>query len=208
MFSGDQKAALGAKLDSGKIKQRKQSGSPVSYIEGFTAIEEANRIFGFGNWSTEILSMTEVVRQPSEKGNWDVGYLCHMRVTVWNQDHSLKTSYSGTGYGSAQNMRDLGGAVESAAKEADTDALKRALRHLGSQFGLALYDKDQANVTRGFDAEDARAKIFAQPAVSVDDMRAAQNATTREELKVIYERVKGRALPTPQAKIDTNGNGN
>ena len=41
---------------------------------------------------------------------------------------------------------DLGQAHESAIKEAETDAMKRALMTFGNQFGLALYDKTQANV--------------------------------------------------------------
>src|SRR5205085_5080981 len=41
---------------------------------------------------------------------------------------------------------DLGLAHESAIKEAETDAMKRALMTFGNPFGLALYDKSQANV--------------------------------------------------------------
>jgi recombination DNA repair RAD52 pathway protein len=49
----------------------------------------------------------------------------------------------GTGHGID---RDLGQAHESAVKEAETDAMKRALSTFGSQFGLALYDKQQRDV--------------------------------------------------------------
>jgi DNA repair and recombination protein RAD52 len=42
--------------------------------------------------------------------------------------------------------RDYASAHESGGKEATTDALKRALRTFGSQFGNALYDKSQKNV--------------------------------------------------------------
>ena len=38
------------------------------------------------------------------------------------------------------------GAHESAIKEAETDATKRALMTFGNQFGLALYDKEQREV--------------------------------------------------------------
>ena len=38
---------------------------------------------------------------------------------------------------------DLGQAHESALKEAETDAMKRALMTFGNPFGLALYDKQQ-----------------------------------------------------------------
>jgi hypothetical protein len=43
---------------------------------------------------------------------------------------------------------DLGQAHESALKEAETDAMKRALMTFGNPFGLALYDKQQREVTR------------------------------------------------------------
>jgi hypothetical protein len=42
---------------------------------------------------------------------------------------------------------DLGQAHESALKEAETDAMKRALMTFGNAFGLALYDKQQREVT-------------------------------------------------------------
>ena len=42
---------------------------------------------------------------------------------------------------------DLGQAHESAIKEAETDAMKRALMTFGNPFGLALYDKQQRDVT-------------------------------------------------------------
>jgi hypothetical protein len=44
---------------------------------------------------------------------------------------------------------DLGQAHESALKEAETDAMKRALMTFGNAFGLALYDKQQREVTGG-----------------------------------------------------------
>jgi hypothetical protein len=51
---------------------------------------------------------------------------------------------SGAGHGIDA---DLGQAHESAIKEAETDAMKRALMTFGNQFGLALYDKQQREVT-------------------------------------------------------------
>ena len=43
-------------------------------------------------------------------------------------------------------LKDLGEAHESALKEAETDAMKRALMTFGNPFGLALYDKARENV--------------------------------------------------------------
>jgi recombination DNA repair RAD52 pathway protein len=47
----------------------------------------------------------------------------------------------GVGNGKPENEGDV---IESAVKEAETDALKRALRTFGNTFGLALYEKDAA----------------------------------------------------------------
>jgi len=52
---------------------------------------------------------------------------------------------SGVGHGTGAT---LGEAHESALKEAETDATKRALTTFGNLFGLALYDKAQAGVRR------------------------------------------------------------
>ena len=61
----------------------------------------------------------------------------------------------GTGYGSGI-AKDLGDAIESALKEAETDAMKRALMTFGNPFGLALYDKTQASVSDPREAEQAQ----------------------------------------------------
>ena len=52
----------------------------------------------------------------------------------------------GSGAGHGIDM-DLGQAHESALKEAETDAMKRALMTFGNPFGLALYDKQQRQVS-------------------------------------------------------------
>ena len=51
----------------------------------------------------------------------------------------------GTGFG---RVNSIDSAHEIALKAAETDATKRALATFGNPFGLALYDKDLANVTR------------------------------------------------------------
>jgi DNA repair and recombination protein RAD52 len=61
---------------------------------------------------------------------------------------------------------DLGQAHESAIKEAETDAMKRALMTFGNPFGLALYDKEQANVCDPEDEMVARFKAAAVQKIS------------------------------------------
>jgi DNA repair and recombination protein RAD52 len=146
MFSQQQLDALRAPLSSAVVKTRSQAGRELSYIEGWHAIAEANRIFGFGEWN-RLLESLERLTEPQQdpKGNWRVAYRATVRILVRTQE-SLVTR-DGTGYGSGI-ARDLGDAHESAIKEAETDAMKRALMTFGNPFGLALYDKEQREVTK------------------------------------------------------------
>lgn len=143
-FSPEQVKELTAPLKSTNVKERSQSGRTLSYIEGWHAIAEANRIFGFGGWSRETIELKCVSESArtvgSQKANgWGVTYSARVRVTVGD----IVREGCGTGHGID---RDLGQAHESALKEAETDAMKRAFMTFGNQFGLALYDKTQANV--------------------------------------------------------------
>lgn len=146
VWGPDLVAALNAPLDRKHVASRTQSGRTLSYIEGWHAIAEANRIFGFGAWNRETVELREV--RPPElvarngKETWRVGFICKVRVTVNG------VVREGTGFGSGA-LPDLGDAYESAVKEAETDAMKRALMTFGNPFGLALYDKTQANVASG-----------------------------------------------------------
>ena len=47
-------AELSKKLDPAHVQPPKQYGPKGHYIEGWHAIAEANRIFGFGEWSYEV----------------------------------------------------------------------------------------------------------------------------------------------------------
>ena len=52
-FSARQLLALRRKLDGRQVRTRQANGRELSYIEGWYAISEANRIFGFDGWSRE-----------------------------------------------------------------------------------------------------------------------------------------------------------
>jgi DNA repair and recombination protein RAD52 len=148
VFNPEQKAALEAKLDPTRISQRTQAGRSLDYIEGWFAISEANRIFGHSEWDRETVVLdqvrpAEIVKDKYNKDQWRVGYMAKVRITV--RANGAFATREGTGFGSGA-MGDLGDAIESAIKEAETDAMKRALMTFGNPFGLALYDKTRANV--------------------------------------------------------------
>lgn len=148
-FSTSQIAELDADLDPAHVSDRNQAGRKLSYIEGWHAIAEANRIFGHDAWwreTVEIKCVAEFQRPigPKKEPGWGITYTAKVRVTVYaDGDATIVRDGCGTGHGID---RDCGQAHESAIKEAETDAMKRALMTFGWPFGLALYDKSQSHV--------------------------------------------------------------
>jgi DNA recombination protein Rad52 len=140
-FSEQQKTQLSDKLDPSVVKQRQG----LSYIEGWHAIAEANRIFGFGEWTRETVKLTMVREDENSQNKWNIAYVAVVRVTVFPPE-GPQIIREGTGYGDGLGMKAPGAAHEAAVKEAETDAMKRALMTFGNPFGLALYDKAQENV--------------------------------------------------------------
>jgi len=149
-FSPEQITALSAPLDRAKVRQREQGRSSVSYLEGWQVIAEANRIFGFDGWQRETVALRCVNQSErtigrDQKPGWGVTYTARVRITV-GEGTGAPLIREGCGAGHGIDT-DLGHAHESALKEAETDAMKRALMTFGNPFGLALYDKRQREVT-------------------------------------------------------------
>jgi len=161
-------AELEKKLDPAHVKPPPQ-GKYGDYIEGWWAIAEANRIFGFDGWSYTLDELRLTNEQEGPDGKHRVGYLA--RVTVCVDEVARGDVGHGQGFG-----KSLGDAHDSAVKEAVTDALKRALRTFGNPFGLALYDKTKANVGVDFDAVAARDRI----------KRKLESVESLDELKWIW----------------------
>ncbi|WP_411877220.1 RAD52 family DNA repair protein [Vulcanococcus limneticus] len=154
-FSPEQLAALSAPLDRAKVRQREQGRSKVHYLEGWQVIAEANRIFGFDGWQRQTIAVRCVAQAErligargtsrEQKPGWGVTYTARVRVTV-TAGGLIPLVREGSGAGHGIDV-DLGQAHESALKQAETDAMKRALMTFGNPFGLALYDKRQREVT-------------------------------------------------------------
>ena len=143
-FNPKQLQELQEPLSSQAVRTRNQSGRNLSYIEGWYAISEANRIFGFDSWDQEIVELKCVSERErkigrDQKPGWGISYVASIRITV----NGIKREGVGAGHGIDV---DPGQAHESAIKEAATDAMTRALMTFGNQFGLALYAKEQRNV--------------------------------------------------------------
>src|SRR5207342_659382 len=146
-LSDTQVRQLRAKLDGKHVKTRKADGTDLHYVEGWHAIAEANRIFGFDAWDRRTVSTACVWSGQSGQVH-AASYTAKVRVSVRAGDITVVREGSGTGEGRASTP---GQAHELALKGAETDATKRALATFGNPFGLALYDREQAGVrkTRG-----------------------------------------------------------
>ena len=152
LLSPEQAAALAAPLNRAHVQTRSQAGRSLNYLEGWVAIREANRIFGFDGWQRETIELRCVAESQrpigrDQKPGWGVTYIARVRIRLSSPASgapSLIREGSGAGHGIDV---DLGLAHESALKEAETDAMKRALMTFGNPFGLALYDKQQRQVT-------------------------------------------------------------
>lgn len=155
------KELLDQKLSKDAVMKRIQGGAEVSYVGGWTVIENANRIFGYQGWEFELGELTQVEFSEVEKldkqgkvdkKGWRIAYIATGTARIFAERDSggncinSPTDFRDVGFGNAVSYQSIGDAVESAVKEAATDCLKRCLRFMGNQFGLALYDKQQRNV--------------------------------------------------------------
>jgi len=132
-FNEEQKKLLSKKINPKNVTFRPGGGKEqLAYVESWHVIQEANRIFGFDGWSSETLD-SKLVYEDQKL----ISYIAKVRITVGN------VIREGTGAGHGR-MGGVGDKHESAIKEAESDARKRALMQFGDQFGLSLYDKDKA----------------------------------------------------------------
>ena len=140
MFNKNQLTSLSQELDLNRIKTREKGNINLSYIEGFDVIDTANLIFGYGNWSYLISSLNQVSQEQNHNQNFVVCYKAVVKLIVKDENHSKSTSRQDVGFGTG-TAKTLADSHENAGKEAVTDALKRAMRSFGNQFGNSLYDK-------------------------------------------------------------------
>jgi DNA recombination protein Rad52 len=143
-FTDSQVRLLKAKLDPRYIRTRNSNGSTLSYVEGWHAIAEANRIFGYEAWDRRTVS-AGCVWTEAKAGSYRAVYTAKVRITVRAGEVKVVREGSGSCEATAATA---GQAHELALKGAETDATKRALATFGNPFGLALYDREQNGVRK------------------------------------------------------------
>lgn len=202
-FTDAQNKALGAPLDPKHIKQPPK-GKFGSYVDGFHIVTEANRIFGYDGWSYCItkLELCSRVEATDSRGGPQirVGYFCTVRAEaggVFKEGAAV-----GTGMAKPENEAD---AHESAVKEAETDALKRALRSFGYTFGLALYDKSGTNENIGVEPAEMPDTEWATLVQLTEAAKADTTAMLKhygvKDLRHLNQDQYGHAISSLNAKL-------
>jgi len=174
-FSEDQMLQLMSDLNPARVSQRTGGGgSKLSYLEAHDVKATLIRIFGFANFSSELVSYkVENVRQweVNNKAKVQVTVSAHVKLTI----HQTGAVYSEAA-ASSQTGSDVGEVMDFALKTAESDAFKRCAVFLGTQFGASLY-------AQGATADQVRVVLEAAQA------------------KLLSEGRKNRATPPPQQQL-------
>lgn len=138
----EQAEMLTQPLSTAQIKHRPGAGGrQLAYISAKTAIDTANKIFGFGKWGYRLVnrSLEKAVDAHGEV----VGLYYSADIELFVVGAAFP--FPGDGIGIVEPKRDGSYTIEAhetARKGAVRDALKRALIHYGDRFGLCLSDED------------------------------------------------------------------
>ncbi len=183
-FSDSQTKFLKAKLKRRYVKTREANGETLSYVEGWHAISEANRIFGFEHWDRQTLA-PHCHWTHQQSGQTVCFYSTKVRISVRAGDAVAIREGLGTGLGRSPQP-DV--AHDIAIKSAETDATKRALATFGNAFGLALYDPEQSRVTRSRrSGRRDRAELIVTSLDGKDAKFSDADAFTSEVLRQVDE---------------------
>ena len=185
---------LAQPLDASLVSQRRGRGNrSVSYLEGRTVIDQANRIFGHGGWGHEVVG--DVVLRDLDQLNAQTGEVKRIRAYSATVKVTVPGAPARTDVGFQPVADETVEGHETAFKGAVTDGLKRALRTFGAQFGNSLYGDVAGQpgggagdtlapalrktlldlgVSQGFDEERVRQAVRGQTGKDLDDLPASE----------------------------------
>jgi recombination DNA repair RAD52 pathway protein len=135
-------------INSTRVVTRENSGKLISYLEAWGVIAHLNRIFGFEGWDKLVTSCEAIYDDyvtwktgSGDKSGWDVAYRATVRLVIRDPQGKVVKQSEDVATGQARHQPSRGDAHDQAIKSAVSDALKRAAKDLGNQFGLSLYDE-------------------------------------------------------------------
>ena len=137
---------LDALLDPTLVAKHPHHG--FSYLEGYVVINQANIIFGRGNWGYRVVDESEN----------KVGCKATVEFYLFGELMSCDVGFNEFSFSRDAPGVMTGRIYDTAYKGAVTDGMKRAMRMLGAQFGNSLYEKDSTPPK-----QDAPARAMPQP---------------------------------------------
>ncbi len=195
MFNKNQLTSLNQELDSSRIKSREKNNISLSYIEGFDVIDTANLIFGYGNWSYLISKLEQVSQEQNHNQNFVVCYKAVVKLIVKDENHTKSISRQDVGFGTGI-AKTLADSYENAGKEAVTDALKRAMRSFGNQFGNSLYDKTRNHQNQDNSYQQNQNYNQKLPQNNQQQQQSYQNSNNKNRLINQSANIQHQARPT------------
>lgn len=151
----------------------------LAHLEAWDVRRQLIRIFGFGGFSIETLSLDlvhnrgqEGFRRKNKQGEpygdpftaWTVVYRAQVRLTVFDTSGREICHWEDGAAGDAVNQPSVGDAHDMAMKTAFSQALKRCAVNLGDQFGLSLYNDGSRDAVVNFSAAHPPEEWKQQPA--------------------------------------------
>lgn len=169
-----------------------KDGKGFAHLEAWDVRAHLIRIFGFAQWSAELIEMEPIFETSIEKDGktrWTVAYRATMRLTIFTGGME-DAVYTEAAVGDSQNNPSRADAHDMAIKTAESQAFKRCAINLGDQFGLSLYNNGgTGSVVRAvLDAEESRE---AEPSVEVVKAEPSKPATKKtDENGLVQQQIK------------------
>ena len=166
-------------LHGGINPNRVRTLNKLAHLEAWDVRRQLIRIFGFGGFSIETLSLDLVHehanpnhrkknRAGEEYGDpytaWTIVYRAQVRLTVFDGQGREISHFEDGAAGDAVNQPSVGDAHDMAMKTAFSQALKRCAVNLGDQFGLSLYNDGSRDAVVMFSAAHPPQEWKQQPA--------------------------------------------
>lgn len=174
-----------------------KDGKGFSHLEAWDVRAHLIRIFGFANWSADLLEMQPIFETSVEKDGktrWTVAYRATMRLTIFTGGMEDAT-YTEAAVGDSQNNPSRADAHDMAIKTAESQAFKRCAINLGDQFGLSLYNNGgSGSVVRAvLDAEESREQSFSEVVKDKSPKQPEQEGGIPQQLRRVN--ILGKPVP-------------
>ncbi|MGO1566491.1 MAG: Rad52/Rad22 family DNA repair protein [Brachybacterium sp.] len=144
-----------------------ESKQSKAYLAQHQARAEMNRIFGYGNWDSQVLDMQLMYESEmpgtgnnSGKMYWVVGYRAHVQVNIRDLWGMPVTTFSEWHAEENAKQPNRGEAHALALTSVESYALRRALIGLGDRLGLGLYSGGSTGIHGGYSIQMEPGQLY------------------------------------------------